>query len=119
MIYERYERGALIIASNRAFTEWSDLLHSPLLASAAPDRHPRWAHQIIISEASAPSDADATAQRGLRKHVQGQSRRTLSPASRRDRARGRKIAEQVNTRWSRPPFFSSEASARVLLTDRR
>ena len=35
VINERYERGALIVTSNWAFTEWLDLLQSPLLASAA------------------------------------------------------------------------------------
>ena len=30
VINERYERGALIITSNRAFTEWPDLFQSPL-----------------------------------------------------------------------------------------
>src|SRR5439155_23422076 len=35
IVNERYERGSLIITSNRAFAEWPDLFHSPLLASAA------------------------------------------------------------------------------------
>jgi DNA replication protein DnaC len=46
VINERYERGALIITSNRAFTKWPDLFQSPLLASAALDR---LAHQIVVN----------------------------------------------------------------------
>ena len=49
VINERYERGALIITSNRAFTEWPDLFQSPLLASAALDRLAHHAHQIVIT----------------------------------------------------------------------
>jgi len=47
VINERYERGALIITSNRAFREWPDLFQSPLLASAALDRLAHHAHQIV------------------------------------------------------------------------
>ena len=49
VINERYERGALIITSNRAFSEWPDLVQSPLLASAALDRLAHHAHQIVIT----------------------------------------------------------------------
>ena len=49
VINERYERGALIITSNRAFSEWPDLFQSPLLASAALDRLAHHAHQIVIT----------------------------------------------------------------------
>ena len=49
VINERYERGALIVTSNRAFTEWPDLFQSPLLASAALDRLAHHAHQIVIT----------------------------------------------------------------------
>jgi DNA replication protein DnaC len=46
VINERYERGALIITSNRAFSEWPDLFQSSLLASAALDR---LAYQIVVT----------------------------------------------------------------------
>jgi len=49
IINERYERGSLIITSNRAFAEWPDLFHSPLLASAALDRLAHNAHQLVIT----------------------------------------------------------------------
>ena len=49
VINERYERGALIVTSNWAFTEWLDLLQSPLLASAALDRLAHHAHQIVVT----------------------------------------------------------------------
>jgi DNA replication protein DnaC len=38
IITERYERGSLIITSNRAFTEWAEVFNNDLLASAALDR---------------------------------------------------------------------------------
>lgn len=49
MINERYEHGALIVTSNRAFTEWPELFQSPLLASATLDRLAHHAHQIVIT----------------------------------------------------------------------
>lgn len=49
IINGRYEHGSLIITSNRAFAEWPDLFHSPLLASAALDRLAHNAHQVVIT----------------------------------------------------------------------
>jgi DNA replication protein DnaC len=49
VINERYEKGSLIVTSNRAFSEWPDLFQSPLLASAALDRLAHNAHQIVIT----------------------------------------------------------------------
>ena len=49
IVNERYERGSLIVTSNRAFSEWPDLFQSPLLASAALDRLAHNAHQIVIT----------------------------------------------------------------------
>ena len=49
VINERYERGAMIVTSNRAFSEWPDLFQSPLLASAALDRLAHHAQQITIT----------------------------------------------------------------------
>lgn len=45
----RYERGSLIITSNRAFAEWPNLFQSLLLASAALDRLAHSAHQLLIT----------------------------------------------------------------------
>ena len=49
IINERYEKGSMIVTSNRAFSEWPDLFASPLLASAALDRLADRAHQIVIT----------------------------------------------------------------------
>ena len=49
VINERYERGSLIVTSNRALAEWPDLFQNPLLASAALDRLTHHAHQIVIT----------------------------------------------------------------------
>jgi len=40
VINERYERGSLIVTSNRALAEWPDLFQNPLLASAASTDSP-------------------------------------------------------------------------------
>jgi DNA replication protein DnaC len=49
IIAERYERGSLIITSNRAIEEWPELFGDPLLASAALDRLVHHAHAITIT----------------------------------------------------------------------
>jgi len=48
LINERYERNSLIITSNRAFEEWSEVFGHDLLASAALDRLTHHAHTLII-----------------------------------------------------------------------
>jgi len=49
VIAERYERGSLIVTSNRALTEWPDLFGDPLLASAGLDRLFHNAHALTIT----------------------------------------------------------------------
>jgi DNA replication protein DnaC len=48
IISERYERGSLIVTSNRAFEEWTDVFANDLLASAALDRLTHHAHTLIL-----------------------------------------------------------------------
>jgi len=48
IITERYERGSLIITSNRNFDEWAEVFNNDLLASAALDRLTHHAHPLII-----------------------------------------------------------------------
>jgi DNA replication protein DnaC len=48
IISERYERGAIIITSNRAFEEWAELFANDLVASAALDRLTHHAHMLVI-----------------------------------------------------------------------
>ena len=64
IITERYERGSLIITSNRAFEEWAEVFPSDLLASAALDRLTHHAHTLIIR-------GDSYRQRNRRKEVSG------------------------------------------------
>lgn len=52
VIRARYERGALIITSNRALEEWGPLFGDELLASAAMDRLKHHSHVIEIEGAS-------------------------------------------------------------------
>lgn len=62
LITERYERGSLIITSNRAFDEWAEVFNNDLLASAALDRLTHHAHTLIIR-------GDSYRQRSRRKEV--------------------------------------------------
>jgi len=48
LIAERYERGSLILTSNRAFEEWAQVFNNDLLASAALDRLTHHCHTLII-----------------------------------------------------------------------
>jgi len=49
IIAGRYEKGSIIVTSNRAFAEWTDVFAEPLLASAALDRLAHDAHQIVLT----------------------------------------------------------------------
>ena len=49
ILAERYERGSLIVTSNRALNEWPDLFGNPILASAGLDRLFHNAHAITIT----------------------------------------------------------------------
>jgi len=52
VINERYERGSILLTSNRALEEWPDLFGEPLLASAGLDRLSHRAHVVVITGAS-------------------------------------------------------------------
>jgi len=53
IINERYERGSLLVTSNRDYSEWpAAFVDNPLLASAALDRLAHRAHLITITGAS-------------------------------------------------------------------
>lgn len=52
LINERYERGSILLTSNRAPSEWPDLFGDPLLASAGLDRLTHRAEVLIITGAS-------------------------------------------------------------------
>jgi DNA replication protein DnaC len=62
IITERYERGSMIVTSNRAFGEWADVFGNDLLASAALDRLTHHAHTLTIR-------GDSFRQRSRRKEV--------------------------------------------------
>jgi DNA replication protein DnaC len=48
VINERYERGSILLTSNRAPAEWPDLFRDPLLASAGLDRLTHRAEIVIL-----------------------------------------------------------------------
>ena len=52
VINERYERGSIIVTSNRAPTEWPELFGNPLLASAGLDRLRDRAEVVVITGSS-------------------------------------------------------------------
>jgi DNA replication protein DnaC len=52
VINERYEKGAILITSNRAPAEWANWFVDPLLASAGLDRLSHRAHVIVMTGAS-------------------------------------------------------------------
>ncbi len=64
IISERYERGSMIITSNRAFEEWAEVFNNDLLASAALDRLTHHTHTLIIR-------GQSYRQRGRSKEVSG------------------------------------------------
>jgi len=52
MINERYEKGSILLTSNRAPSEWAEVFRDPLLASAGLDRLLDRAEVIILRGAS-------------------------------------------------------------------
>ena len=52
IINERYERGSIMLTSNRAPSEWPDMFGNPLLASAALDRLAHRAAVLVITGGS-------------------------------------------------------------------
>jgi len=52
VIRQRYERGAMIVTSNRALEEWHPLFLDALLASAAMDRLLHHAHVVVMQGCS-------------------------------------------------------------------
>jgi DNA replication protein DnaC len=48
IICERYEKGSILITSNRAFEEWAEVFGNELLSSAALDRLTHHAHTLVI-----------------------------------------------------------------------
>jgi DNA replication protein DnaC len=48
VVRQRYERGSMIVTSNRALEEWYPLFHDDLLASAAMDRLLHHAHIVVM-----------------------------------------------------------------------
>jgi DNA replication protein DnaC len=60
VIAERYERGSLIVTSNRAPSEWPELFGNPLLASAGLDRLAHHAETVVITGRSFRAASSST-----------------------------------------------------------
>jgi DNA replication protein DnaC len=65
VIEGRYGRGAIILTTNRAFSEWQELFDNPVLASAAIDRLAHGATQIVITGDSYRSKGPRSKARAL------------------------------------------------------
>src|SRR5919106_1182756 len=52
VINERYEKGSILLTSNRAPSEWPELFGDPLLASAGIDRLAHGAEVLVVTGAS-------------------------------------------------------------------
>ena len=52
VINERYERGSIMLTSNRSLKEWPELFGVPLLASAGLDRLTHKAHVVVVTGSS-------------------------------------------------------------------
>ena len=69
LISARYERGSIILTSNKGFGEWGELLGDPVLATAVLDRLLHHAHIINIRGNS--YRLKDRAKTGLYKNIQG------------------------------------------------
>ena len=69
LISARYERGSIILTSNKGFGEWGELLSDPVLATAVLDRLLHHAHIINIRGNS--YRLKDRAKTGLYKNIQG------------------------------------------------
>jgi DNA replication protein DnaC len=58
LIRQRYERGAMLLTSNRAVSEWGALFGDALLASAAMDRLLHHAHLVVMDGPSYRTQRD-------------------------------------------------------------
>jgi DNA replication protein DnaC len=72
IVTERYERGSLIITSNRAMEEWGEIFGDDLIASAALDRLTHHAHTLVIR-------GESYRQHSRRKEILAKSLISLSP----------------------------------------
>jgi DNA replication protein DnaC len=72
IITERYEKGSLIITSNRAFEEWGEIFSNDLLASAALDRLTHHSHTLVIR-------GDSYRQRSHRKEIASINSSSVAP----------------------------------------
>ena len=48
LVSARYERGSIILRSNRGFGEWGELMGDTVIASAIPDPLPHHSHVLNI-----------------------------------------------------------------------
>jgi DNA replication protein DnaC len=69
VVRRRYERGAMIVTSNRALEEWHPLFEDELLASAAMDRMLHHSHVVVLDGDSFRNPPKTRSRRGKKSHA--------------------------------------------------
>lgn len=93
LVNARYEKGAMILTSNRGFAEWGEVFGDPVVATALLDRllHHAVVIQIEGSSYRLRQHADLVPE-----HMRSKAPVTSSPAKRRGRPPGKKLDDQDN-----------------------
>ncbi len=93
LVNARYEKGAMILTSNRGFAEWGEVFGDPVVATALLDRllHHAVVIQIEGSSYCLRQHADLVPE-----HMRSKAPVTSSPAKRRGRPPGKKLDDQDN-----------------------
>ena len=93
LVNARYEKGAMILTSNRGFAEWGEVFGDPVVATALLDRllHHAVVIQIEGSSYRLRQHADLVPE-----HMRSKAPVTSPPAKRRGRPPGKKLDDQDN-----------------------
>ena len=94
LVNARYEKGAMILTSNRGFAEWAEVFGDPVVATALLDRLPHHAVVVQIEGASYRLRAHDDL---IHEHVRANASITPPPPKRRGRPpKNRSAADQKN-----------------------
>jgi len=55
MVSRRYEKGSIILTTNKPFDRWGEMFGDDVIASAIPDRLHHYCHIILLGRTSSPS----------------------------------------------------------------
>ena len=116
LVSARYERGSIILTSNKGFGEWGELLGDTVIASAVLDRLLHHSHVLNIRGRASGSGRNA--RRGCSRHSNISLLRRKGPATTTptDRIAGHQRCGSVPTRYKwliSNPSLTPDAKARV------